>query len=34
MPRQLSLEWWDPLPDTPENVTAKSIRNAGWIFVR
>lgn len=34
LPRQLSLEWWDPEQATPDNATAKSISNGGWIVAK
>ena len=34
LPRQLSIDWWDPGSDTPGNATAKSIDNGGWVVAK
>jgi len=34
LPRQLSLDWWDPEQATPDNATARSIDNGGWIVAK
>ena len=34
LPRHLTLDWWDPSQNNPENATAKSIENNGWVVAK